>query len=183
MLYLGTGVGVILVLFVIVTYNGLVTLWQRVDNAWAQIDVELKKRYDLVGKLVELVKGYATHERLVLVSIAQLRTMKNSVHTVAEQARVENDLSLALSKFFLVTENYPELKANGNFLKLQEQLKEIEDSIAFARMFFNDTVMKYNLKVQMFPTKMIAAMFGFKMVDYFSLDDNSEARIAEEVKL
>jgi LemA protein len=180
--YVLTGVSVLLVIFIIVTYNNLVTLWQRVDNAWVQIDTELQKRYDLVDKLVKAVKGYAEHERQVLVDIAESRARKNSVKKVAEQVKVENQLSFALNKFLLVAEKYPELKANETFLKLQEQLKQIEDNIAFARMFFNDTVMKYNLKVQTFPLSIIAAMCRFREVDYFDLDDNPHVRITEEVK-
>ena len=148
-------------------YNSLVVLRNRCENGWSQIDVQLKRRYDLIPNLVETVKGYAKHEREVFEKVTQARTSAINAGTVKDQAQAENMLSGALKSLFAVAENYPELKANQNFLMLQEELAGTESKIAFARQFYNDTVMKFNQKQQVFPASIIANAFGFKEKEYF----------------
>jgi LemA protein len=171
----------ILLLYALLTYNKLITLQQRINNGWAQVDVQLKLRYDLVFNLVNTVKAYAAHEKQTLESVTALRQKAMTVQSLPEQAQLEKKLTGAIQGLFIVAENYPELQADENFRQLQEQLKEIEDKIAFARLFFNDTVLKYNLKVQMFPSNIMAKIFRFKTKAYFNLDDNLQAREAVEV--
>ncbi|MFH1240638.1 MAG: LemA family protein [Candidatus Diapherotrites archaeon] len=153
--------------FVIVTYNSLIGLRNRIENAMAQIDVQLKKRYDLIPNLVETVKGYAKHEKTTFENVTRARAATASATTTAEKAEAANMLTQTLKSLFAVVENYPELKANQNFLNLQSQLTEIEDKIAFARQFYNDTVLKYHNRIQMFPANLIAGMFNFKERDFF----------------
>jgi len=153
--------------FVIVTYNSLIGLRNRIDNAMAQIDVQLKKRYDLIPNLVETVKGYAKHEKSTFENVTKARAATASATTPAQKAEASNFLKDTLKSLFAVVENYPELKANQNFLSLQNELSEIEDKIAFARQFYNDTVLKYHNKIQMFPASIIAGMFNFKTREFF----------------
>jgi len=152
-------------------YNSLVVLRNRCENGWSQIDVQLKRRYDLIPNLVETVKGYAKHEREVFEKVTQARTSAINAGTVKDQAQAENMLSGALKSLFAVAENYPELKANQNFLMLQEELAGTESKIAFARQFYNDTVMKFNQKQQVFPASIIANAFGFKEKEYFEIEE------------
>ena len=152
-------------------YNGLVVLRNRCENAWSQVDVQLRRRYDLIPNLVETVKGYAKHEREVFERVTQARTSAINANTVKDQAQAENMLSGALKSLFAVAENYPELKANQNFLMLQEELAGTESKIAFARQFYNDTVMKFNQKQQVFPASIIANAFGFKEQEYFEIEE------------
>jgi LemA protein len=152
-------------------YNGLITLRNRADNAWAQVDVQLRRRYDLIPNLVETVKGYAKHEREVFQKVTEARAQAINAGTVGEQGQAENMLSGALKSLFAVAENYPDLKANQNFLMLQEELAGTEGKIAYARQFYNDTVMKFNTKQQVFPSNMIANMFGFKEKEYFEIEE------------
>jgi LemA protein len=161
---------VILVIAVVVLYNGLVKLRNRIENAWSQIDVQLKRRYDLIPNLVETVKGYATHERETLEAVIQARNMAVSAEGVQDQAQAENILSGALKSLFAVSEAYPDLKANQNFLNLQEELTSSEDRIAYARQFYNDTVNRYNTKIQTFPTVAIANVFNFTEREYFEAE-------------
>ena len=158
---------VILVGFVVVTYNSLIGLRNRINNAMAQIDVQLKKRYDLIPNLVETVKGYAKHEKSTFENVTKARSATASAKTPAQKAEAANMLTDTLKSLFAVVENYPELKANQNFLDLQSQLTEIEDKIAFARQFYNDTVLKYQNKIQMFPANLVAGMLNFKDRDFF----------------
>jgi len=151
-------------------YNGLVTLRNRCDNAWAQVDVQLKRRYDLIPNLVETVKGYAKHEREVFEKVTQARAAAISAGTVKDQGQAENMLSGALKSLFAVAEAYPELKANQNFLMLQEELAGTESKIAYARQFYNDIVMKFNTKQQVFPSNIVAGMFHFQTKEYFELE-------------
>src|SRR5512136_3214058 len=139
-------------------YNSLVTLRNRCDNSWAQVDVQLRRRYDLIPNLVETVKGYAKHEREVFEKVTQARTSAINAGTVKDQAQAENMLSGALKSLFAVAENYPELKANQNFLMLQEELTGTEGKIAYARQFYNDSVMSFNMAIQQFPANMLAGM-------------------------
>jgi LemA protein len=164
-----------LFLIAIGMYNSLVTLRNRCDNAWSQVDVQLRRRYDLIPNLVETVKGYAKHEREVFEKVTQARAAAIGAQTVKDQGQAENMLSGALKSLFAVAENYPELKANQNFLLLQEELSGTESKIAYARQFYNDQVMKFNMKQQVFPSNIIAGMFGFKIKEYFEIGE-AEAR-------
>jgi LemA protein len=168
---------VLLVLYVIVSYNSLVRVRNRTDDAWSQIDVQLRRRYDLIPNLVETVKGYATHERQTFEAVTQARTQGMNAQGVAEQAQAENMITGALKSLFAVAEAYPELKANQNFLALQEELTATEGRISYARQFYNDTVLKLNTKVQTLPTNILAGMFGFKTREYFEADDTSRGPV------
>jgi len=162
-------------------YNGLITLRNRSDNAWAQVDVQLKRRYDLIPNLVETVKGYAAHEKETFQMVTEARAQAINAGTVAEQGKAENMLTGALKSLFAVSESYPDLKANQNFLMLQEELAGTEGKIAYARQFYNDTVMKFNTKQQVFPSNIIASMFGFQEKEYFEIEE-PEAREAVKVE-
>jgi LemA protein len=163
-------VGVVVVVFIGI-YNSLVTLRNRCDNAWSQVDVQLRRRYDLIPNLVETVKGYAKHEREVFEKVTQARAAAAGAQGVREQAQADNVLTGALKTLFAVAENYPELKANQNFLMLQEELAGTESKVAYARQFYNDTVMKFNMKQQVFPSNIVAGMFGFKPKEYFQIEE------------
>ncbi|HWQ72769.1 MAG TPA: LemA family protein [Desulfitobacteriaceae bacterium] len=167
---------VLLGIFLVAVYNGLVQLRQRVQNAWSQVDVQLKRRYDLIPNLVETVKGYAGHEKSTLESVTKARNMAVAAGNVREQAQAENILSGALKSLFAVAEAYPELKANSNFLQLQSELSDTENKIAYARQFYNDTVQKFNTRIEVFPNNLVAGILGFQIVDYFTLQGEAEAR-------
>jgi len=178
-------IGVIVVLlavFLISIYNSLVQLRQRVQNAWSQVDVQLKRRYDLIPNLVNAVKGYAQHEKSTLENVTQARNMAMAAGTVKDQIQAENMLSGALKSLFAVAEAYPELKANTNFLQLQSELSDTESKIAFARQFYNDTVQKFNTKIELFPNNLVAGMLGFATADYFTLQGEPDARQAVKVQ-
>jgi LemA protein len=168
---------VLLVVYVIAQYNGLVRLKNRVDGAWAQIDVQLKRRYDLIPNLVETVKGYASHERETLEAVIQARNAAVSASGPAEQAQNENILTGALRNLFALSEAYPDLKANTNFLALQEELTGTEGRIAYARQYYNDSVLSYNTKIQTFPANIFAGMFHFTAREYFEADDESRGNV------
>jgi LemA protein len=159
------------ILIVIFMYNRLVTLRNRSDNAWYQIDVQLQKRADLVPNLVETVKGYAAHEKSVFENVTKARSIYSQAGTVKEKADATNMLTSTLKTLFAVAENYPELKANQNFLLLQEELSGIESKIAYARQFYNDVVMTFNNTQQVFPSNIIANIFGFKPREYFEIEE------------
>jgi len=171
---------VVVGLYLVVLYNGLVSLRNRIENAWAQIDVQLKRRYDLIPNLVETVKGYAAHESGTLEAVIQARNMAMSPHGPAEQAQAENMISGALKSLFALSEAYPDLKANQNFSQLQEELSGTEGRIAYARQFYNDTVYRYNTKIQSFPGVLIAPRFGFVEREYFEADDESRGTVKVE---
>ncbi|MFA5375754.1 MAG: LemA family protein [Dehalococcoidia bacterium] len=176
---IGIVIGVIvlvLIIWLFATYNGLVKLRNQTKNAWAQIDVQLKRRHDLIPNLVETVKGYAAHERQTLEAVIQARnTAVGAVGKgVGEQAKAEGGLSGALSKLFAVAEQYPNLKANENFLALQEELSSTENKISFSRQFYNDSVLQYNNKTQMAPSNIVAGMFGFKSGEFFEVEAAAE---------
>ncbi len=152
-------------------YNSLITLRNRCDNAWSQVDVQLRRRYDLIPNLVETVKGYAKHESGVFERVTQARAAAVGAQTVKDQGQAENVLTGALKSLFAVAENYPDLKANQNFLMLQEELAGTEGKVAFARQFYNDNVMKFNMRQQVFPSNILANMFGFKPRDYFQIEE------------
>ena len=173
---LGWAIGIIVVIALIViigTYNSLIQGRNRTENAWSQIDVQLKKRANLIPNLVETVKGYVKHERETLESVTKARTAFMNASGVKEQADATNMLTGALKSLFAVSENYPDLKANKNFLLLQEELSGIESKIAFARQHYNDTILKLNNQIQTFPSNIIANMFGFKIKDYFEVEEKS----------
>ena len=171
-------VAVLVALYVIVTYNGLVRLRNRIQNAWAQIDVQLRRRYDLIPNLVETVKGYAKHERDTLEAVTEARANAISAQGPVEQARAENMISGALKSLFAVSEAYPDLKANQNFLSLQEELTGTEGRISYARQFYNDAVLRLNTKIQSFPSNILAGMFGFKEHEYFETDDTTRGPVS-----
>src|SRR3954454_24381969 len=168
---------VILVLLLVGAFNGLVRLRNRVDNAWAQIDVQLKRRYDLIPNLVETVKGYAAHERQTLEAVIQARNMAMSAQGPAQQAQAENMISGALKSLFALSEAYPDLKANQSFLNLQEELTGTEGRIAYARQYYNDSVVRYNTKIQTFPANTIAGRFSFREREYFEVDDAARGNV------
>jgi LemA protein len=168
---------VVVGIYLVVLYNGLVSLRNRIENAWAQIDVQLKRRYDLIPNLVETVKGYAAHEREALEAVIQARNMAMAASGPQEQAQSENMLTGALKSVFALSEAYPDLKANTNFLNLQEELTGTEGRIAYARQFYNDTVYRYNTKIQSFPAVLIAKRFGFGEREYFEADDDARGPV------
>ena len=181
-----SGLLIVLILIVVVIavligiYNNLVQLRNRCENAWSQVDVQLRRRYDLIPNLVETVKGYAKHERELFQKVTEARNMAINASTVKEQSQAENMLSGTLKSLFAVAENYPDLKANQNFLMLQEELAGTEGKIAYARQFYNDAVMKFNTKQQVFPANIIAGMFNFKEREYFEI---GEEEAKEPVKV
>jgi LemA protein len=164
----------LLVIFVIAIYNALVRLRNQVDNAWSQIDVQLKRRHDLIPNLVETAKGYMKHERGTFEAITEARSKAMGARNVSEASKAEGALGEALSKFMLVVENYPDLKANQNFLSLQEELSSTENRIAFARQNYNDQVLFFNNKIQVFPSNIIAGMFAFSKRDFFEIEAAAE---------
>ena len=170
-------VAALLVIFVIAVYNALIRLRNQVDNAWSQIDVQLKRRHDLIPNLVETAKGYMKHERGTFEAITNARSQAMGAKSVAEASKAEGALGEALSKFMLVVENYPDLKANQNFLAVQEELTSTENKISFARQSYNDQVLFFNNKIQMFPSNIIANMFNFTRHDFFELEAAAEREV------
>lgn len=162
-------------IMIIVNYNSLASLRNKTRNAWSQIEVQLQQRHDLIPNLVEIVKGYAGHELVVLKKITELRSSLGNANTINEKENVENEISKALRSIIAVAENYPELKTNENFILLQTELSNVESKIAFSRQFYNDIVTKYNTKLDLFPSNIIAAMFGFKSVELFHTE-STEAK-------
>lgn len=161
------GIVVLLVLWVLATYNGLVTKRNRVDNSWGQIEVQTKRRYDLIPNLVETVKGYAAHEQQTFERVVQARSLAQSAKSPGDQAQAENMLTGALRQLFAVAEAYPELRASENFQGLQAELSETENKIAVSRQIYNDAVLTFNNGVQVAPANLIAGMFGFKVREFF----------------
>jgi LemA protein len=171
------GILVVLVIAVVGMYNRLVQLRNIVKNAWSQIDVQLKRRHDLIPNLVETVKGYAAHEKTTLENVTKARTQAMAAPDVASKSRAEGELSAALGRLMVVVEQYPDLKANQNFLALQEELTSTENKIGFSRQHYNDSVMTYNTKVQTFPANLIAAMFQFKDEAFFEIEDKAQREV------
>jgi len=169
---------VLVAIYLLITYNGLVSLRNRIENAWAQIDVQLKRRYDLIPNLVETVKGYASHESGTLEAVVQARNMAMAAQGPQDQAAAENMITGALKSVFALSEAYPDLKANVNFLNLQEELTGTEGRIAYARQFYNDTVFRYNTKVQSVPSNIVANTFNFSEREYFEVDDAARGGVA-----
>ena len=174
-LWIVLGIVVVLFFIAILLNNRLVVLRNKKDNEWAQIDVQLKRRADLIPNLVETVKGYAKHESSTFEEVIQARNSLVSAKTPEEEIKKNNELTNAISKLFALAENYPDLKANQNFLSLQNDLKETEDKISMARQFYNDTVLTYNNQVEMVPTNIIASMFGFKKAAFFEVDESEKS--------
>jgi len=176
--------GLILIGAFIGIYNGLVGKRVETQNAWSQIDVQLKRRYDLIPNLVETVKGYASHEKETLERVIQARNAAMNARGVAEHAQAENALSGTLKTLFAVAESYPDLKANQNFLALQEELTATENRIGFARQHYNDVVSNYNTSLQTFPSNVLGGMFGFRAAEFFKLDAAEAAAVqkAPQVK-
>ncbi|MCX7847680.1 MAG: LemA family protein [bacterium] len=168
---------VVIVGWVILAYNGLVRLRNRVQNAWAQIDVQLKRRHDLIPNLVETVKGYMKYEQETLEKVIKARAAAMSAQGVAATAQAENELTSTLKSLFALVENYPELKANQNMLALQEELTTTENRIAFARQHYNDSVMTYNTAIETFPRNVIAGMFGFTRQELFSAPEGEREAV------
>ncbi len=173
------GVLVIGLLWFVGIYNGLVRLRNQVKNAWAQIDVQLKRRHDLIPNLVETVKGYAGHERGTLEAVVQARTKAVGAPDIASRVKAEGELSQALGRLMMLVESYPDLKANQNFLALQEELTSTENKIGFARQFYNDTVMSYNTRIQTFPPNLVAGMCGFGESPFFEVENAAERAVPQ----
>lgn len=168
------GIIVFLLLIMIIAYNRFIVLRNRIDNAWAQIEVQLKRRYDLIPNLVETVKGYAKHEKKVFTEVTKARTALMEAKTVSEKAKANNMLSETLKSLFAVAENYPKLEASENFRMLQEELSGTESKIAYARQAYNDAVLSYNNGIQQFPGNIIAGMFNFKQKDFFKTEEKEK---------
>ena len=175
------GVAVVVLLWAVAVYNRLIRKRNRVKESWAQIDVQLKRRYDLIPNLVETVKGYASHEKQTFENVTKARAAAINAGNVKDQAQAENMLTGALKSLFAVSENYPELKANENFLGLQEELSSTENKIGFARQHYNEVTRNFNTSIQQAPANVIAGMFGFTESDYFELEEPA-AREAPKVE-
>jgi LemA protein len=168
---------VVIGLYFVSIYNSLIGLRNRVKNAWSQIDVQLKRRHDLIPNLIEAVKGYMKHEREIMENITKYRSQAMDANTVGEKATAEGLLSGALGQLRVQVENYPDLKANQNFLSLQEELTSTENKISFARQAYNDQVLFFNNKIQMFPSNIVAGMFSFKEEEFFEIEDQTEKAV------
>lgn len=185
-----TGVVIILVLVVgsvlyfVATYNGFVALRNRAKEAWSDIEVQMKRRYDMIPNLVETVKGYAQHESGTLEKVIQARNMAMQPHSSMEEiSKSENILSGTLKSLFALKENYPELKANTNFLELQRDLRDTEDKLQAARRFYNGNVLALNTKIEMFPSNIVASLFHFEKQDFFELDETEKAEASKPVQV
>lgn len=173
---------VVLLVALVAVYNGMVKGRVRVDEAWSDINVQLKRRYDLIPNIVNSVKGYAKHEEGVLKEVTEARTNAMNAGGIAQKAKAENQLADTLKSLFAVAENYPQLKANENFLQLQQELVDTEDKIQAARRFYNGSVRDYNIKLQVFPTNLVAGALGFTHRDFFEVDNQAEVNKAVDVK-
>lgn len=179
--YFLLGVAAIIIFWLVFTYNSFVRLINRAKEAWSDIEVQLKRRYNLIPNLVETVKGYAAHEREVLERVTEARTRAMGAQSAKEKGEAENMLTGALKTLFAVSENYPQLKANENFLELQRELADTENKIQAARRFYNGNVRDLNIKIDSFPANIIAKIFGFKKMDFFEIEEG-EAREPVKVK-
>jgi len=170
-LWIAVGFVVLVLLYAIYLFNRLISMRNRVDNGWSQIDVQLRRRYDLIPNLVETVKGYAAHERELFEQVAAARSQAIGASSVGDQAQAENQLTAGLRRLMAVAENYPDLKASQNFLALQEELTGTESRIAYARQFYNDQVMLLNTRIQAVPSNVVAKVFGFTPREFFDIED------------
>lgn len=180
MIWIIVGIVVILILFVIGTYNSLISLRNKKDDQWSQIEVQLKRRADLIPNLVETVKGYAKHENNTLKEVIEARNTYVAASTPEEEMKASGEVTKALNKLFALSESYPDLKANENFMALQKDLKDTEDKISYARQFYNDTVLTYNNKVEMVPSNIVAGIFKFKKATFFEASEEDKKTL--EVK-
>ena len=171
------GIVVLIIIWVIATYNSLVTYRNRVKDAWSQIDVQLKRRFDLIPNLVETVKGYTKHEKSTLEDVVKARNSYLSASLPEDKIKADGELTKAINKLFALTESYPDLKANTNFLELQSELKGTEDKIAISRQFYNDIVMQYNNKVEMVPSNIIASLFKFIKEPFFQAEEEERKNV------
>jgi len=175
--FIAIGIGAILLIWVIVVFNSLIIKRNRVKNAWSDIDVQLKRRYDLIPNLVETVKGYKGYEESVLENVTKARTSAMNQSNIADKAQAENVLSGALKSLFAVAENYPQLRASENFQKFQDQLSSLENDIQSARRYYNAAVRELNNAVQVFPANIVAKVFGFKQSEFFGADESEKAAV------
>lgn len=173
----------VLVVFAILIYNSLVRAKNRTDEAWSDISVQLKRRYDLIPNLVESVKGYASHEKTVFEDVTEARANALSAQTVSEAAKADNQFQAALKSLFAVSENYPQLRASENFQQLSAEITDTEDKIQAARRFYNGAARDFNIKIQSFPTNLFAGMLGFKQRDFFGVPEGEAAAVDEPVKV
>jgi LemA protein len=176
-MYIVLGILVLAALWVVVVYNGLITLKNRVDEAWSDIDVQLKRRHDLIPNLVNTVKGYATHEKELFEKVTEARTAAMGANTPAEKEKAENMLSGTLKSLFAVSENYPDLKANQNFLELQRELTDTEDKIQASRRFYNGNVRDFNTKIEVFPSNVIAGLLNFAKREFFAAEETEKENV------
>ena len=174
------GLIILVAAFLVSNYNSLVRLRNKVKDQWAQIDVQLKKRCDLIPNLVETVKGYAKHEKSTLEDVVKARNTFLSASTSEEEMKASGEITQALNKLFALSEAYPELKTNENFMSLQNDLRDVEEKISYARQFYNDNVMVYKNKIEMFPSNIVAGLFGFKQEPFFEASDDESKNV--EVK-
>ncbi len=175
--YIILGLVVIVLLWIVAAYNGLITSRNEAENAWAQIDVQLKRRFDLIPNLMETVKGYMKHEKELLENVTKARAAVMSAQSVDKKAEASNMLSSTLKSLFAVSENYPKLRANENFMQLQEELTGTENKIAYSRQHYNDAVMIFNTKLEMFPTNTIAGIFSFRKKDFFNAPEDEKKNV------
>lgn len=174
------GIIIVIIIYTISVYNKLVTLRNRVKDQWAQMDVQLKRRFDLIPNVVNTVKGYAKHESETLENVIQARNTYLSANTKEDEMKADGELTKAISKLFALTESYPDLKANENFLKLQNELNETENKIATSRQFYNDTVLMYNNKTELFPSNIVAGLFHFKKESFFEAEKQERENVKVE---
>ncbi|MDP4010726.1 MAG: LemA family protein [Candidatus Roizmanbacteria bacterium] len=174
---IGGGVLILLAVYLVSTYNGLVVLKTRIQEAFSGIDVQLKRRADLIPNLVETIKGYAKHEKEVFENVTKARSALMTADNVHAKAEADNMLTGALKSLFAVAEAYPELKANTNFQDLQRQLEDTEDKVAYSRQFYNSNVLDFNAKIQMFPTNLLAGMLGFTAFEFFKADESERKKV------
>jgi LemA protein len=179
--WIAVGIVVVLLLYAILAFNALVRHRNRVENAWSGIDVQLRRRYDLIPNLIETVKGYAAHERELFQEVTEARTRAIAAGTVGDQAQAETDVTRSIGRLLAVAEAYPQLRANENFLALQEELTATESKIAFARQFYNDQVMRYNTMIEQFPSLIIARMGRFRQREFFEAEENSRGAVAVDL--
>jgi LemA protein len=179
--WIAVGAIVLLLLYGILTFNRLVRHRNRVENAWSGIDVQLRRRYDLIPNLIEAVKGYAAHERQLFEEVTEARTRAIAAGSVHDQAQAETDITRSLGRLMAVAEAYPQLRANENFLALQEELTATESKIAFSRQFYNDQVMRYNTKIQQFPSLLVARMGNFTEREFFEAEDDTRGAVSVDV--
>lgn len=180
-LWIALGIVGVLLLYGILVFNQLVRHRNRVENSWSGIDVQLRRRYDLIPNLIESVKGYATHERELFAQVTEARTRAIEAGSVTDQAQAETEITRSLGRLLAVAEAYPQLRANENFLALQEELTATESKIAFARQFYNDQVMRYNTLIEQFPSLLVARLGGFRQREFFETEEDSRGAVAVDM--